>query len=209
MDRQRLIYRGQVLQDENTLHHYSIESGHTIHMVARPIGGTPISSPSAEQDDTADSGAQSEHTDQGIAGTDPLMALLGPLSGAGGLAELLQGNRRAMEAVTPTWNAQSLEHIRQSMLTLHTLRASMPPSAFLPSGFDSEPLGNSEREESFPKVFYTGQWIDVKDTVNQWLEATVMQVDSLEKKIFVHYNGWYVWCTDRYVFGDINIILQF
>ena len=24
--------------------------------------------------------------------------------------------------------------------------------------------------------FYVGQWIDVKDTVNQWLEATVMEV---------------------------------
>ena len=159
-------------------------------MVARPIGGTPISSPSAEQDGTTDAGIRSDHTDHSIAGTDPLMALLGPLSGDGGLAELLQGNRRAMEATTQSWNAQSLEHIRQSMLTLHTLRASMPPAAFLPSGFNSELSGQTEREETFPKVFYTGQWIDVKDTVNQWLEATVMQIDSVEKKIFVHYNGW-------------------
>ena len=40
------------------------------------------------------------------------------------------------------------------------------------------------------KSFYLGQWIDVKDTVNQWLEATVMRVDNVERKLFVHYNGW-------------------
>lgn len=40
------------------------------------------------------------------------------------------------------------------------------------------------------KVFYTGQWMDVKDTVNQWLEATVMRVDNVERKVYVHYNGW-------------------
>ena len=40
------------------------------------------------------------------------------------------------------------------------------------------------------KVFFTGQWMDVKDTVNQWLEATVMQVDNVDRKVYVHYNGW-------------------
>lgn len=35
-----------------------------------------------------------------------------------------------------------------------------------------------------------GQWLDVKDTVNQWLEATVMDINETERKIFVHYNGW-------------------
>jgi hypothetical protein len=33
-----------------------------------------------------------------------------------------------------------------------------------------------------------GQWIDVKDTVNQWLEAQV--IDVKDDKVYVHYNGW-------------------
>ena len=33
-----------------------------------------------------------------------------------------------------------------------------------------------------------GQWIDVKDTIEQWLEAQV--IDVKENKVFVHYNGW-------------------
>ena len=38
--------------------------------------------------------------------------------------------------------------------------------------------------------FHVGQWIDVKDTVSQWLEATIVQVDEEGKRVFVHYNGW-------------------
>lgn len=35
-----------------------------------------------------------------------------------------------------------------------------------------------------------GQWVDVKDSVNQWLEAQVIKVNESEMKVFVHYNGW-------------------
>lgn len=33
-----------------------------------------------------------------------------------------------------------------------------------------------------------GQWVDVKDTIDQWLEAQVLQVRN--NQAFVHYNGW-------------------
>lgn len=36
--------------------------------------------------------------------------------------------------------------------------------------------------------FFVGQWLDVKDTVNQWLESTVMAV--ADDKVLVHYHGW-------------------
>jgi hypothetical protein len=45
-------------------------------------------------------------------------------------------------------------------------------------------------ETSRDRHYFVGQWVDVKDTVSQWLEATVMEVDEAERKIFVHYNGW-------------------
>jgi hypothetical protein len=38
--------------------------------------------------------------------------------------------------------------------------------------------------------FFVGQWVDVKDTVAQWLEATVMEINEAERLMFVHYNGW-------------------
>lgn len=33
-----------------------------------------------------------------------------------------------------------------------------------------------------------GQWVDVKDTIDQWLEAQIIQVRN--NQVYVHYNGW-------------------
>ncbi len=35
-----------------------------------------------------------------------------------------------------------------------------------------------------------GDWIDVKDTIDVWLEAEVIDVDEKENLVLVHYNGW-------------------
>lgn len=44
-----------------------------------------------------------------------------------------------------------------------------------------------------------GQWLDVKDTINQWLEAEVLEAD--EARVFIHYNGWgSVW--DEWIEND-------
>jgi hypothetical protein len=41
----------------------------------------------------------------------------------------------------------------------------------------------------FTKSKYeVGQWVDVKDTIDQWLEAQVIQVRN--NQVYVHYNGW-------------------
>ena len=40
--------------------------------------------------------------------------------------------------------------------------------------------------------FYKGQWVDVKDTVDQWLEAQIIEIIQTLNgtQAFVHYNGW-------------------
>ena len=40
------------------------------------------------------------------------------------------------------------------------------------------------------RILEKGQWIDVKDTVNKWLEAQVMEVSEDKKKVKIHYNNW-------------------
>jgi Ubiquitin family len=61
----------------------------------------------------------------------------------------------------------SAEPLRQSLLTLHT----MLPTAqrAMSSSSPSSPL-------EVPRQWYVGQWIDVRDTVNQWLEATIVSI---------------------------------
>eukprot|EP00359_Climacostomum_virens_P000198 CAMPEP_0204896414 /NCGR_PEP_ID=MMETSP1397-20131031/147_1 /ASSEMBLY_ACC=CAM_ASM_000891 /TAXON_ID=49980 /ORGANISM="Climacostomum Climacostomum virens, Strain Stock W-24" /LENGTH=397 /DNA_ID=CAMNT_0052064017 /DNA_START=26 /DNA_END=1219 /DNA_ORIENTATION=+ len=42
------------------------------------------------------------------------------------------------------------------------------------------------------RVLEVGQWVDVKDTVDQWLEAQVIQLQVSETGTlaYIHYNGW-------------------
>ncbi|GAB9474050.1 Ubiquitin family protein [Globisporangium polare] len=54
--------------------------------------------------------------------------------------------------------------------------------------------------------FFVGQWLDVKDTVNQWLECTVMDIS--EDKVLIHYHGWPSrW--DEWIDFDSNRIAAF
>ena len=60
----------------------------------------------------------------------------------------------------------SMEAVRQGLLTLHTI---LPHVAIRHNAARENPLA-SNRE------WYRGQWIDCRDTVNQWLEATVAEI---------------------------------
>lgn len=54
----------------------------------------------------------------------------------------------------------SMESVRQGLMTMHTL---------LPAAEAATPLNVNRR-------WYLGQWIDCLDTVNQWLEATIIDI---------------------------------
>ncbi|CAJ1946285.1 unnamed protein product [Cylindrotheca closterium] len=62
----------------------------------------------------------------------------------------------------------SMEPVRQGLMTLHTL---LPHAQQVHSDQVSTPL-EANRE------WFRGQWIDCRDTVNQWLEATVVEIMS-------------------------------
>lgn len=63
-DRQRLIYRGRVLVDSESLSTYKVESGHSLHMVARPPGFVP---PSATSPSTGAAATNNEATNPAAA----------------------------------------------------------------------------------------------------------------------------------------------
>ena len=135
----------------------------------------------------------------------------------------------------------SLEHVRQDILTMHTLLSTMsitsddtnphqqsqkdesgdmeerrkapsdlqdslneeildnPSQEKMPSRESNEatssptPSSSNTRSDGYNgqnKQFFVGQWLDVKDTVNQWLEATVLEMNEEQGYVFVHYNGW-------------------
>ena len=40
------------------------------------------------------------------------------------------------------------------------------------------------------RILAKGQWVDVKDTVEQWLDAQVIEVSEDNKMVKIHYNHW-------------------
>lgn len=154
-----------MLQDGSALNDYKIEDGHTIHMVARPSDYEELRHQISRREEQQAPSATSSVRDS-------LQSLLALSSLIGDSNTPRPGTERIDPP--PPEASTSLEPIRQSLLTMHTLLSTM----------DSPDYSQPTRK------YFVGQWLDVKDTVNQWLEATVMQVDSEQKRIFVHYNGW-------------------
>lgn len=167
-ERQRLIYRGKVLEDESLLRDYQIEDGHTVHMVAKPANFRELKR-KAEVTSPPQPHRQMPHA--APSSSSPLMAAApGQGMEAGGETPITP---------TPPPSISSLEHISQGVLTMNTLLSTMNLS-----------VSNTSDHPNMSPVFYVGQWVDVKDTVSQWLEATVLQVDMSARRVFVHYNGW-------------------
>jgi hypothetical protein len=198
---QRLIYRGRLIGNnasDSTVAAAAaaaaaepkirdiagLENGHTIHLVKRNEQQPPERSAAdtaglvvAVDETTTRSSDTNETT---VAGSALLAALLGMGNNnnsnnsstsrrmgtatsddeATGESSRLYRSNRALrrrthyrlsteDLVVP--DPGSAEHVRQGLLTLHTV---LPPV----------------------RTFFPGQWIDCRDTVNQWLEATVMRI---------------------------------
>jgi hypothetical protein len=159
LDRQRLIYRGRVLEDEVALRTYSIEDDHVVHLVLRPL-----------KERVHENGYQASQTQP--SGTAPV------------------NESRQIEPPAPPAPPvpPSFEHIRQGFLTIRTVLSSIDTVP----GFAAESAAPSTPSliQVPDKKFFVGQWLDVKDTVSQWLEATIMDINHANDMIFVHYNGW-------------------
>lgn len=49
-------------------------------------------------------------------------------------------------------------------------------------------IPNSRGFDRKKRRFELGQWVDVRDTMDQWLEAEIIDVQG--GRVKVHYNGW-------------------
>ncbi|CAI5746128.1 unnamed protein product [Peronospora destructor] len=157
--RQRLIYRGKLLKDGAALAAYDVQDGHTVHLVAKP--------PAAVEGD-----AGRRPTDGPAWNLANLRSALRRTGASSTLDQQLPMLREVLAETAESTEDQEpildLEPITQGILTMRTV------------------LSTAQREQQ--RQFFVGQWLDVKDTVNQWLEATVM--DIADGKVLVHYHGW-------------------
>ena len=155
-EQQRLIYRGRLLasMDETVTKVRDVPGltdGHTIHLVRKHEQPEE----EAESPQTAPEGSSSNSTtDTPPTETTPASrsSLWSALLGGGERQRRVPFRLREEDLERP--DPGSLESVRQGLMTMHTM---------LPG-------------RGAPKRFSVGQWIDCRDTVNQWLEATVVAI---------------------------------
>lgn len=179
-----------------------LSDGQTIHLVPRPMmdlqsnsnraNATTVENSSSDNFDpgssiTGDVGAGllSALLGLGTSGMIPVQAGEVNLSDLGSLRQSRTGTRAARSvarrrrvnahrrvATDPRYpQLAPLEPVRQGLLTLHTMIESQ-------RGLDESPCLHPLE---IPRRFYRGQWIDARDTVNQWCEATIVEVLSPEE----------------------------
>lgn len=195
---QRLIYRGRIIRgadnecdsvknEPKVKDVVGLADGQTIHLVPRPeppgVAAVTPERSQVEPPDASDASMPTRTRLAEAAESSSSAALLAALLGLGNVddedtndenlsvgqqlarlrsARIRNRSRRPNHRLTQfdleVPDPGSMEPVRQGLMTLHTLLE-----------------GNSCNPNS-GRQFYRGQWIDCRDTVNQWLEATVVEV---------------------------------
>lgn len=166
-DRQRLIFRGQVLNDNIPLSEHRIQDGQTVHMIAK---ATQVEEPETPVEQVIEPVEEQERIDGEIVNN--ILRTLGETS-----LNRRNQRRRMMQQRTfgfPMQEQESLEVIHQNLNTVEQLMKARQDNG-MPFQWQNRKLR-------------LGQWIDVKDTIDQWLEAEVINIE--DDKVYVHYNGW-------------------
>ena len=190
-DAVRLIYRGRLLSLQNTQQQQTLiadipglSDGHCIHLIPKPAVPSPTSAEDANSVTTATETSRSSSSSPSL-----LRTILG-LEGSDTTTNNNNNNNTDSNNAnsTPTTTRRrrpyarryrpyrltaddlqvpdpgSLEPVRQGLLTLHTM---------LPNS-----INNTHHPLAAQRQWYRGQWIDCKDTVNQWLEATIVDIKT-------------------------------
>ena len=170
LSRQRLIHKGRALVGNDTLSHLGIGEGMVIHVVARPEGSTPRTSESLPVPSTPPTQLPQS---QALIDLNTTISRLFPPLQPGPYSSASSSSSAPSPSFEPIW---------QNMLTVHTLL----------STFNSDGGGGTP-EGQLPYAgiqYYEGQWVDCLDTVENWLEATVIRVDLENRTVYITFNGW-------------------
>jgi hypothetical protein len=149
---QRLIVRGALLRDSQSLEQAGLKDGDIVNLVAN---------------------SRHEEAELEVTSDVARWAL-------DGFPSSLMSQRRRYRRRHALSASERKEAIRQNLLTLEDLLSTRSLSA-------SDPLCAFDYQL---RQLHVGQWVDVKDTVNQWLEAQVYGLSPDFSLAFIHYNGW-------------------
>ena len=161
-ERQRLIFQGKFLKENEKLSYYKITDGCVIQLIAKSLEENNNNSNQSESNYTNNNGRFNE--------VYPIIQIP------------FRTNRRRRRIAMPHFDiTEYFEGLYQNLISLDNINKCK---------INTFNYNNNIIEAfDFSKSTYeVGEWVDVKDTINQWLEAQVIKVQN--DKAYVHYNGW-------------------
>ena len=166
-DKQRLIFQGKFLKDKENLSFYKITEGCVVQLIAKSLEENNSSSNTNRNNNSN----QNRNNNQRSNEVYPIIQIP------------FRTNRRRRRLSMPHFDiSEYIEGFYQNLISLDNYNN-------VKKKFDPKSNNNVIEAFDFSKSSYEiGEWVDVKDTINQWLEAQVIKVQGT--KAYVHYNGW-------------------
>ena len=164
-DKQRLIFQGKFLKDNENLSFYKITEGCVVQLIAKSLEENNANS--QQSNNRANRNRNNQRNNEVY----PIIQIP------------FRTTRRRRRITMPHFDiSEYFEGFYQNLICLDNY-------SNVKKKFDPKAINNPIEAFDFSKSSYEiGEWIDVKDTINQWLEAQVIKVQN--NKAYVHYNGW-------------------
>ena len=240
MDKQRLIFRGHLLDDSKLLTDNKIENKDVVHLIARMEGTN-----SSQNNNNNNAQANRSNESNIFLRRSPFSPFISfrdlspnrnnnERGGVGLFGESGLFGRSSLRIISSTYSnfGRSIEYAPQPTLNSDEIRETIAQNLLEVQNMidygnykefndnDSNDENNMEEEEDEKKdekkedkndndekkeekneekincfnlnkrILAKGQWVDVKDTVEQWLEAQVIEVSEDNKMVKIHYNHW-------------------
>lgn len=201
---QRLICKGKLLDNDKTIRDCQLKNLDAIHLIAKVH----------EINDNLNTNLNNNLADDDLFGR----AMTSGMRGENGdLNQISFGflplfpplrRRRIREVPLNNSTVDTLASIVQNNYTLESMLDNINFKADFSKSKISRILHYDNLKIDFidfeNREFTIGQWVDVKDTINQWLEAEIIDIDdsclrrkaegerniNSERKVKVHYIGW-------------------
>lgn len=162
-DKQRLIFQGKFLKENETLSNYKITDGCVVQLIAKSL------EENNNQNRPQPSGRQNNN--ERYNEVYPIIQIP------------FRTNRRRRRVVMPHFDiSEYLEGFYQNIIALDNFNKCRKNFSY------NNSISPIEAFDFSKSTYEIGEWVDVKDTINQWLEAQIIKVQN--NKAYVHYNGW-------------------
>ena len=174
---QRLIFQGKLMKDNEKLSFYKITDDCVIHLVAKALEENNPQNNINNNNNINSSSNNNNNNNSNQNNNNNQMEEIFPI-----IQIPFRSNLRRRRLIMPHYDmSECFEALYQNILAIDNLTNCKKP-------YSKNDNNYIECFDFNKSQFHIGQWVDAKDTIDQWLEAQVIQVK--DNKAFIHYNGW-------------------